>query len=157
MTRKSFPLPFIFVHRIIRHSTLRLYFANGNYFTPNALTCGSGIQSDIPSWLLLLCRYQEQTYHHRQFCWQYLARILAQNSGTTNSGTKLEILPLSKYNSIRCTKRAINSAVECHLHTVEVVGSNPISPTKISQGFPVFIGNLFFILSMHCMLILIVQ
>ena len=47
-----------------------------------------------------------------------------------NSGSKLEILPLSKYNSIRCTKRAINSAVECHLHTVEVVGSNPISPTK---------------------------
>src|ERR1700733_12481376 len=24
---------------------------------------------------------------------------------------------------------ALNSAVECHLHTVEVIGSNPIAPT----------------------------
>ena len=24
---------------------------------------------------------------------------------------------------------ALNSAVECHLHTVEVIGSNPIVPT----------------------------
>ena len=27
------------------------------------------------------------------------------------------------------TSRALNSAVECHLHTVEVIGSNPIAPT----------------------------
>jgi hypothetical protein len=27
---------------------------------------------------------------------------------------------------------AINSAVECYLHTVEVTGSNPVSPTTIS-------------------------
>jgi hypothetical protein len=27
------------------------------------------------------------------------------------------------------TLRALNSAVECHLHTVEVIGSNPIAPT----------------------------
>ena len=26
-------------------------------------------------------------------------------------------------------KWALNSAVECHLHTVEVIGSNPIAPT----------------------------
>jgi hypothetical protein len=26
-------------------------------------------------------------------------------------------------------KRALNSAVECHLHTVEVAGSNPAAPT----------------------------
>jgi hypothetical protein len=25
---------------------------------------------------------------------------------------------------------ALNSAVECHLHTVEVIGSNPIAPTN---------------------------
>ena len=25
--------------------------------------------------------------------------------------------------------RALNSAVECHLHTVEVAGSNPAAPT----------------------------
>ena len=31
-------------------------------------------------------------------------------------------------------QRAINSAVECHLHTVEVVGSNPISPTIAITG-----------------------
>ena len=24
---------------------------------------------------------------------------------------------------------ALNSAVECHLHTVEVIGSNPVAPT----------------------------
>src|SRR3974390_2819893 len=26
---------------------------------------------------------------------------------------------------------ALNSAVECHLHTVEVIGSNPIAPTIV--------------------------
>jgi hypothetical protein len=26
---------------------------------------------------------------------------------------------------------ALNSAVECHLHTVEVTGSNPVAPTNI--------------------------
>ena len=31
--------------------------------------------------------------------------------------------------------RALNSAVECHLHTVEVVGSNPTAPT-ISLHLP---------------------
>src|ERR1700690_3696813 len=33
--------------------------------------------------------------------------------------------------------RALNSAVECHLHTVEVIGSNPIAPTippRIRRG-----------------------
>src|SRR5215471_10944740 len=28
---------------------------------------------------------------------------------------------------------ALNSAVECHLHTVEVIGSNPIAPTSPSH------------------------
>src|SRR5271165_860392 len=28
-----------------------------------------------------------------------------------------------------CKRWALNSAVECHLHTVEVIGSNPIAPT----------------------------
>jgi hypothetical protein len=31
--------------------------------------------------------------------------------------------------SDRIKRRALNSAVECHLHTVEVIGSNPIAPT----------------------------
>src|SRR5208282_5645100 len=30
-------------------------------------------------------------------------------------------------------KWALNSAVECHLHTVEVIGSNPIAPTNSSS------------------------
>ena len=30
--------------------------------------------------------------------------------------------------------RALNSAVECHLHTVEVVGSIPTAPTNIDAG-----------------------
>ena len=35
-------------------------------------------------------------------------------------------------NCLNVKKRALNSAVECHLHTVEVVGSNPTAPTKKS-------------------------
>ena len=31
---------------------------------------------------------------------------------------------------------ALNSAVECHLHTVEVIGSNPIAPTIFSAYEP---------------------
>ena len=30
--------------------------------------------------------------------------------------------------------RAVNSAVECHLHTVEATGSIPVSPTKLLSG-----------------------
>src|SRR5438067_13707596 len=30
---------------------------------------------------------------------------------------------------------ALNSAVECHLHTVEVIGSNPIAPTIFSNPY----------------------
>ena len=35
------------------------------------------------------------------------------------------------------SSRAHNSAVECHLHTVEVVGSNPAAPTIPSNNPPV--------------------
>src|ERR1700739_5129513 len=31
--------------------------------------------------------------------------------------------------------RALNSAVECHIHTVEVIGSNPIAPTIFSTVY----------------------
>src|SRR6266540_389803 len=34
---------------------------------------------------------------------------------------------------LRFVTRALNSAVECHLHTVEVVGSNPTAPTTHQQ------------------------
>ena len=37
-------------------------------------------------------------------------------------------------NLCNCLNRnswALNSAVECHLHTVEVIGSNPIAPTTL--------------------------
>jgi hypothetical protein len=33
---------------------------------------------------------------------------------------------------------ALNSAVECHLHTVEVIGSNPIAPTIFTFVFSRF-------------------
>ena len=33
----------------------------------------------------------------------------------------------------RSSGRALNSAVECHLHTVEVEGSNPSAPTRTSE------------------------
>src|SRR5215472_11278183 len=36
--------------------------------------------------------------------------------------------------------RALNSAVECHLHTVEVIGSNPIAPTMESTTYDRFPG-----------------
>ena len=32
---------------------------------------------------------------------------------------------------------ALNSAVECHLHTVEVAGSNPAAPTKIQRSLSI--------------------
>jgi hypothetical protein len=36
------------------------------------------------------------------------------------------------------SQRAHNSAVECHLHTVEVVGSNPAAPTIKSTTYKRF-------------------
>src|ERR1700733_6240335 len=35
---------------------------------------------------------------------------------------------------LTAVKWALNSAVECHLHTVEVIGSNPIAPTICFLG-----------------------
>jgi hypothetical protein len=35
---------------------------------------------------------------------------------------------------LTCNGWALNSAVECHPHTVEVVGSNPTAPTIFSMG-----------------------
>jgi hypothetical protein len=41
------------------------------------------------------------------------------------------------YNGELTAKRwALNSAVECHLHTVEVIGSNPIAPTNLTWSGP---------------------
>jgi hypothetical protein len=37
---------------------------------------------------------------------------------------------------LTASKWALNSAVECHLHTVEVIGSNPIAPTI--KSFPMW-------------------
>ena len=39
-------------------------------------------------------------------------------------------------------KRALNSAVECHPHTVEVIGSNPIAPTIFPTAYGGPIANL---------------
>jgi hypothetical protein len=41
----------------------------------------------------------------------------------------------STNSSIPQQPRALNSAVECHLHTVEVAGSNPAAPTIISATY----------------------
>src|SRR5579864_4154850 len=48
---------------------------------------------------------------------------------------EVTVLPL-----LTARKWALNSAVECHLHTVEVIGSNPIAPTtfevpRLRSGF----------------------
>jgi hypothetical protein len=42
------------------------------------------------------------------------------------------------YHGFTANQWALNSAVECHLHTVEVIGSNPIAPTityELSTSF----------------------
>jgi hypothetical protein len=36
---------------------------------------------------------------------------------------------------LTASKWALNSAVECHPHTVEVIGSNPIAPTIFSTAY----------------------
>jgi hypothetical protein len=41
------------------------------------------------------------------------------------------------YDEFAANQRALNSAVECHPHTVEVIGSNPIAPTTLQ-----YCGNL---------------
>src|SRR5579862_501547 len=54
---------------------------------------------------------------------------------TLSYGTPLPMPPL----------RALNSAVECHLHTVEVAGSNPAAPTMESTTYilvPWIIGSI---------------
>jgi hypothetical protein len=38
-------------------------------------------------------------------------------------------------NELTAATWALNSAVECHLHTVEVIGSNPIAPTIFSTAY----------------------
>ena len=43
---------------------------------------------------------------------------------------------------VGCLPRALNSAVECHLHTVEVIGSNPIAPTTPKGPIWILFGGL---------------
>jgi hypothetical protein len=50
-------------------------------------------------------------------------------------------LKVACYDDFAAKQWALNSAVECHPHTVEVVGSNPTAPTILSMtyrgcGFP---------------------
>jgi hypothetical protein len=65
----------------------------------------------------------------------------AKPSGRAETGSGVDFFVLSN-RLLRATKgslilpwRALNSAVECHLHTVEVTGSNPVAPT-IPSSFP---------------------
>src|SRR5512133_132050 len=45
---------------------------------------------------------------------------------------------------IGATHRAVNSAGECYLHTVEVTGSNPVPPTIEIKGLAIYGWPLFF-------------
>jgi hypothetical protein len=53
-------------------------------------------------------------------------------------------------------KWAVNSAGECHPHTVEVAGSNPAPPTMHDQGVyetidkPLFLSVAYSFCTMHC-------
>ena len=42
---------------------------------------------------------------------------------------------LGRFVTMCAPQWALNSAVECHLHTVEVIGSNPIAPTIFSTAY----------------------
>src|SRR6185436_8759729 len=60
---------------------------------------------------------------------------LPNPQGGLKTGSTVDFFVLSN-RLLRATKgslilprRALNSAVECHLHTVEVTGSNPVAPT----------------------------
>ena len=45
-------------------------------------------------------------------------------------------------NCLNIKQWALNSAVECHPHTVEVVGSNPTAPTTRSNRLPALLHSL---------------
>jgi hypothetical protein len=47
------------------------------------------------------------------------------------------------YDGFAAKQWALNSAVECHLHTVEVIGSNPIAPTSYQLGVTEVVGRIF--------------
>ena len=47
---------------------------------------------------------------------------------------------LACYDEFAAKKWALNSAVECHPHTVEVVGSNPTAPTIFNLRIRTFTG-----------------
>jgi hypothetical protein len=48
----------------------------------------------------------------------------------------------SRRNRRHPSQRALNSAVECHLHTVEVAGSNPAAPTIESITYDLVLWTL---------------
>ena len=50
--------------------------------------------------------------------------------GVTPPRVRIPASPPANFLLYSEKNRAINSAGECHLHTVEVTGSNPVSPTK---------------------------
>ena len=53
--------------------------------------------------------------------------------GRKRSSSKIVDRELVYNDELTASKWALNSAVECHLHTVEVIGSNPIAPTILSR------------------------
>src|SRR5712691_10025210 len=57
-------------------------------------------------------------------------RNAGANAGGRDAASEHEVDRELVYNDeLTASKWALNSAVECHLHTVEVIGSNPIAPT----------------------------
>ena len=57
------------------------------------------------------------------------------NAGAGNDSVRTQVgQELACYDEFTAIQWALNSAVECHLHTVEVIGSNPIAPTIFSMA-----------------------
>ena len=63
------------------------------------------------------------------------ARVLRARGANDILGIRRQCQLLSQIWGLeRREIRALNSAVECHLHTVEVAGSNPAAPTKSHEN-----------------------
>src|SRR6185312_6038784 len=71
--------------------------------------------------------------HGRRFGrWRFLAEsTVAYPDGSGPEGSLPRSMETEEFGALLeyAFKRALNSAVECHPHTVEVIGSNPIAPT----------------------------
>jgi hypothetical protein len=74
---------------------------------------------------------KKRSWRPKVECWKrFLGVNGGYNGGWRQNSSKIVDWELVYNDELTATKWALNSAVECHLHTVEVIGSNPIAPTN---------------------------